>query len=148
MLARFAEPLFAEKGDARAVVGGGVDHDHAHPLLAHAALDFPEQAVADPGFLNVGPHAEPDQVAVLPGGTLLFDRGAEGEADDAAVQFADQAQVAVGVEQGGDLVLVPGAVQGRRVFGREDRLADVKDLRQIVDGHFAHLQLPVPGQVS
>jgi len=100
-----------------------------------------EQLVAGAALLQAWPHADPHQVAVLPGRILFFNRGAEGKADDLSVEFRDQAKVAVGVEQGCDLVLIPGSVHARREIGREEPLPQVKDRRQIIDGQIAYFEL-------
>jgi hypothetical protein len=67
---------------------------------------------------------------------MFFHRRAEGKADDAVVDLTDQTQFAVGIEQGGDFVFIPGAIQSRKQIGGKDLLADMKHLGQIVDGHF------------
>ena len=132
MLLDVVEPLFLEEADGRLVVGRGVDDDHPHPLLPHAAFYFLEQPIPHSAFLNPRAHSQPDKVTVLPGGVVFFHGRTEGEAEDLPTGFRHQAELTVRIEESGDLVLVPGTVEALRVLGGKDLFADVEDLREIV----------------
>src|SRR5512136_86440 len=82
MLLDVVETLLLEEVDGRLVVGGGVDDDHPHPLLQHAAPEFVEQPAPHAPLLDIPAHPKPDQVAVFPRRVVLLDSGPQGKAQD------------------------------------------------------------------
>src|SRR6185369_6193696 len=141
-----AESLFPEEADGRFVVGGGIYDDHPHSLLLHAAFDLLEQPASNSSLLNSGSDPEPDQITVLPGGIVLLHCCPQGKAKNSLPGFRHQTELAVRIEEGGDLVFIPGPVEALGVIGGKDLFADMKDLGEIVDGHFPDTDSSVSGR--
>ena len=135
MFLDIVEPLFFEEANGRPIVGGRINHHYPHALFLHAALDLLEQSDAYSPSLNTLAHPQPDQVAVFPGRIMLLHRRPQCESEDLDARFRYQTEFIVRIEERGDLVFVPGAIEGLGMLGGENFLADMKDLGKIIDSH-------------
>ena len=141
MFLDIVEALFLKEADRRLVVGGCIDDHHPHPLFLHAVLDLLEQPASHATLLNIPADPQPDQIAVFPGRVVFCDRCSQGKPENLLPRFRHQAEFAVRIEEGGDLVFVPGTVETLERLGGKDLLADMKDLGKIVDGHLPDAEM-------
>lgn len=90
MVDRVGKALASKETDGVVVVGLGVDHQHADAVLFHNPTKPVEKHAGDAAAGEGGLDAQPDEVAVVPGGAGLFDDGAQGKADDVVGGLGDE----------------------------------------------------------
>lgn len=130
-----AESNFLEEVHCWNIVGLSVDYEDSATCFGHDVSELAKEFGGDALAVEGRVGTQPEEPAVGPGGFVFLYGGSEGEADEAFIDFCDEAVFGVGLESGYDFVFVPGSVEVRELPCGEELFPEVKDSWNVVDFH-------------
>ena len=133
-----SESHFPKEMESRQVICLSVRQQHAHPIIQHKITHMFEELLGNSSPLQSWFGAQPDKLAVLPGGLSLFYCGAKSEAHYFVVKLSHQAKLRIALKKGYYLVLVPGPIEIWHLAGCKDLFTKMKNIRQVINLHLAN----------